>query len=376
MMPRLFEARFRIDSEVAHYIDFDTNGIGVLSDAISCTVTEKYNDAYTLDMEYPIGGAYWDEITVGRMIVAKPNEIQPTQPFTVVKVSRTMGGTLKVSAEHISYRLNGILCSRICATGLAETLYAIEQHSYDNPFFLRTDFTPPPKTFDTDIPKSVRAVIGDGDNCLVKKYNFELEYDRFDVYFRKSRGVDRDVSIQYGVNLTQLSQDTSIRDFATDIYPYYRKDGVYVELDEPIQYVHYSDYATVEKAIAVDLTDYFEDGAEVTQDALMDAAKAYMDNNLAKTIPDSLKISFVELGKTTEYAGILENVPIGLCDTISVVYKKFDVARRMKVVTTVYDVLADRYQSIEIGSPRTTLADTIVDLMTSGKIISALRNLR
>ncbi len=36
--------------------DFTTNGIGRLTDAISCKVTEERNGQYELHMEYPIDG--------------------------------------------------------------------------------------------------------------------------------------------------------------------------------------------------------------------------------------------------------------------------------------------------------------------------------
>ena len=49
MNPILFDA-----SELT----FDSNGLGVLSDAISCTVTEERNGAFELTLEYPISGMH------------------------------------------------------------------------------------------------------------------------------------------------------------------------------------------------------------------------------------------------------------------------------------------------------------------------------
>ena len=44
---------------------FSTNGIGRLSEAISCTVTEKKNSDYTLELMYPVKGKYFKELQPG-----------------------------------------------------------------------------------------------------------------------------------------------------------------------------------------------------------------------------------------------------------------------------------------------------------------------
>ena len=58
--------------------DFTTNGIGRLTDAISCKVTEERNGQYELHMEYPIDGHLMEEITYSRMSTrAKAITIRP-----------------------------------------------------------------------------------------------------------------------------------------------------------------------------------------------------------------------------------------------------------------------------------------------------------
>ena len=49
---------------------FDTNGLGRLSDAISCKVTEERNGQYELHMEYPIDGKLIEEVKYSRIILA------------------------------------------------------------------------------------------------------------------------------------------------------------------------------------------------------------------------------------------------------------------------------------------------------------------
>ena len=74
----------------------------------------------------------------------------------------------------------------------------------------------------------------------------------------------------------------------------------------------------------------------------------------------SLKVSFVPLWQTEEYKAIAPAERLNLCDIATVRFEKLGVNARAKVVQTVYDVLAGRYESITLGEASTNLADTIV----------------
>ena len=60
MIPVLFPA----DATV-----FTTQGLGKLSDAISCRVTEERNGPYELEMEYPVEGIHWGDVAVSKIII-------------------------------------------------------------------------------------------------------------------------------------------------------------------------------------------------------------------------------------------------------------------------------------------------------------------
>ena len=74
MIPILFDT-----TETA----FATNGIGRLSDAISCIVTEERNGAYELAMEYFEGGKHSEDRAIDRIIFAKPSALHDPQPFRI-----------------------------------------------------------------------------------------------------------------------------------------------------------------------------------------------------------------------------------------------------------------------------------------------------
>ena len=82
--------------------DFSTNGIGRLSDAISCTVTLEANGGYELAMTYPMTGEHFADIQMDSIILAKPDGRRNNQAFRVYKISKPLNGQVTINAEHIS----------------------------------------------------------------------------------------------------------------------------------------------------------------------------------------------------------------------------------------------------------------------------------
>ena len=51
--------------------NFESNGLGPLSDALACTVEENRNGAFELSMEYPVTGVLFEELKHGSIIFAR-----------------------------------------------------------------------------------------------------------------------------------------------------------------------------------------------------------------------------------------------------------------------------------------------------------------
>lgn len=51
--------------------NFESNGLGPLSDALACTVEENRNGAFELSMEYPVTGVLFDELKHGSIILPR-----------------------------------------------------------------------------------------------------------------------------------------------------------------------------------------------------------------------------------------------------------------------------------------------------------------
>lgn len=353
--------------------DISRNGIGVLSDATECTVTEELNGGYTLSMSYPVGGAHWLDIDVGMIIVCKPNDRTADQPFVIKNISKAMGGAIKIDAEHLSYNASGIMVSGFSATSAAEFSSGIARNAVDNANGL---------IFSTDIeksgsydganqpPRSMRSLLLDKKNSFVSIYGGELDYDGRYIYAVRQRGADNGVTIRYGKNLIALTQNRNIRQSASSGYPYwYKKDkdtAEYVELPEKIiKYENvFERLKNAKKTELIDLSKEFDSAPSV--DDLRSAAWKWHTENLQTQPKYTISLSFVELAKTTEYAEYaklgLPGESVMLGDTLTVINPEMEISAKLRVVKTVYDVLAGRYKSVDIGDPIDTLADTIIKM--------------
>ena len=92
----------------ANATTYFTQGLGALTDTISCTVTEELNGEYELEMQYPLEGIHFDEITDRSIIYAIPSPYRSPQPFRIYRITKPLNGIVTIYARHISYDLSGI----------------------------------------------------------------------------------------------------------------------------------------------------------------------------------------------------------------------------------------------------------------------------
>ena len=352
MIPILYEA---------FETEFNTNGIGLLSDAISCIVTEERNGIYELELTYPVQGHLYDYLCEEAIIKAKANDEDQPQLFRIYQSGRTM------NAEHISYELNGnpvenFSVSNVNAGTALNRL--LEKAVIPHKFKAYSDIlTTNSTSFDTIL--SVRNILGGTEGSILDKWRGEYHFDNYTVEFLKSRGEDNGVTIEYGKNLTDASQDKSTASVVTSIFPYavYRKDNegedITVTLSEKILKHDSSDNYAAPKCEIVDLSQEFESGIEITESMLREKAVSYL--NEIETEPQvSLTLSFVTLNKTKDYKNLKAMESIKLCDTVTVRIPKHNIDIKEKVVKVEYDTLKERYNSIEIGEVQTNLVKELV----------------
>ena len=347
MIPILYES---------NTTSFNTNGIGRLSDAITCIVTEERNGQYELQMTYPLDGALYNDLQVSRIIWAVPSDGEEEQAFRIYKVSRPISGIVTVYAEHISYQLSCVPISRYSATSAAAAMSGLASHAaVDCPFTFWTDLTTS-GDFSVDAPAGIRSMLGGTEGSILDVFGGEYKWDNYVVRLYAHRGADNGVTLRYGKNITDLKQEENITNTVTGVYPYWQdSDGNYVELTQKVVLSANAGNFPYPRVAVVDCSQEFE--TQPTQQQLLDWANDYIGKAGIGIPSVSIDVSFVALWQTEQYKDIAPLERVKLCDTVTVEYEKLGVSAKAKVISTEYDVLAERYNSIGIGDAKSTLTE-------------------
>lgn len=377
----------------------NTSGIGVLNDIISGEVTEERNGAYDLEIEYPICGSHFSDIQNGLIILCP---VYPKcqkdyyQAFRIYHISQPFNGIVRISAHHISYDLNKLICQpwETTAKTLAKALeylrlgiyYPIDQSASGDVSISNFDFKigPDKSNVESDMellwPKTARSILGGEEGSILDIYRGEYEFDNFEVILHQNRGRENSgISVIYKKNLLDFSKEDDIESTYDGVYPFYysentesNDDGeeitekILVQINDNDKnlpaYMLYddSDVNMSRKSLyLLDLTSNFE--YVPTPEQLRKAAEEFMTENELNRKNISLSISFEDLESSTDYERYRNFESIRLCDHVTIYTppefgnSKLDA----KCVKIVYDIISDRYSSIEVGSISGSISDTI-----------------
>lgn len=337
---------------------FTTNGVGRLSDALTCTVHEARNGEFELEMTYPVTGVHFADIVHSSIIVAKPSARRNLQAFRVYKITKPLNGRITVTAQHISYQLSFIPVSPFTATNLTNALQYLKSMAAEScPFTFTADFTSE-SDFSIPLPSSIRSYLGGRQGSLLDIYGGEWEFDNYAVKLHQARGEDNGYVIRYGKNLTELKQEESILNTYTGIYPYWQSEEDMQTLTQKVVHASTAANFPFQRTLVKDFSESFN--GKPTEAALLAYTERFIQNNNIGHPAVNLQIDFINLPDTEEYKGLIAGAKnLDLCDIVTVKFEKLNISETSKVVEIWWDVLRDRYQKIEIGNKRSSLATTI-----------------
>ena len=352
MIPILYES-----NELA----FVSGGLCRLPDVIECLVTEERNGIYECDFTYPVDGLHFDMIQPGRIIACTHDDRGDIQPFDIISYTKPIDGVVTFHAVHISYRQSLMVASGTSVNSLSDAFTMLESASPSNPFTYETDKSSVGYMAAADgEPRTVRQMLGGLEGSILDTYGGEYEWDRFTVTLHNNRGITRDLTIRYGVNMEDFSDETDYSGTYTAVIPFWRGDngkGSEVIVKASIVSSGITSYMGRELVVPLDLSDKFETKPTTAQ--LRSMAASMMSSDQVYLPARSISVKFVDLSKTPEYADLAQLMTCRLCDTISVVFPRYNMAGRFKIVKVVYDVLLNRYEEMELGTLSTSLADAL-----------------
>lgn len=373
MRPILYEQNERV---------FDTNGMGILHDAISAEVTEVRNAEFELELKYPVGGEWANALTQNRYILVKPNDYDEPHAFRIYEVEKEVDSNqITVKAVTKTDELSGNIIKPLSIksatpSGAWEQLkrVAVDPIEYNFISDIQTA-----KDTNMDIRNVLNAIAGE-EGSFIDTWGGEIKRTNNTIFLYSKRGKDHVTTIRPRKNLKNVKVKSSMAGKFTRILPYvtFTPEGE----NEPEQVIygdiikspHYDDYF-VKRIVPLDLSSEFNDssthkeGEEAKKKAPTPAqvtAKAqsyFTSKNKDADKPDlSVEVEMLPLQDSTEWdRRIIQALEkIQLCDTVDVYVPKIDCDVTVKVRKIVYDVLRERIIKIEAsssGSGRASLAD-------------------
>ena len=334
---------------------FTTNGLGRMADAISCVVEEERNGVYELEMKYPVDGLHFSDLALEMILYSRHCDATDLQPFRIYRITKPLNGIVTVNARHISYDLNKIVVKAFDAAAIGEAFLDFPLNAINScPFTFVTDKTTS-GNFSVRVPSSIRSVLGGVQGSILDVYGGgEYEWDHFTVKLHSARGTASGVTIRYGKNLSDMTHIDDSEDQYDGVAPFWDGEGGPVVINEG---AIYKTGATGTRTVPLDLSQEFQ--TKPTKAQLKTKATSYL-NSSDNTVPDeSIKISFVQLWQTEEYKNYAPLQRLKLCDTAEVIYTKIGVKVTAKVIGVRYNVLLERYDEMELGDPRKSLATTL-----------------
>lgn len=370
MIPRLYD----FDE-----LNFTSNGIGRMTDIISCKVTEERNGECLLEAEYPTNGIRADQIAELRFITAPYDDTNDLQPFVIYKVKRELK-KLTIYAKHVGMINNNLYIDPRMPSPMtvkqrfnelkekligysymsgSERIWRYPGHASKLSYY--TDINDTIQT-EGKVPLRVRDYIqgADGSICDALE-DGEVQYDKWQLRFTRERGKKSGAVFRYGVNISAITGTTA----STEAY-----SGcvIYSTFDNNLEYKPYSWQDGASRPVGilpnmklVDLT------PKMTQETVFSIrADSRNEAERRKTpwiVYNNITLNGYELSKLAEYEGKIPRRHLCLCDTVKVIYEPLNIKQDVKVVKLDYNVLKERYNSMTFGTTRKSITGVLKDLM-------------
>lgn len=355
-------------------IDF-THNEWVLNEIIECKVTEELKSDYTTELQYPLEDKdISGNLIIGSVVTIPTMDNRQDQQFRIIDKD-TSNDTISVQmqakllADLKENRLKAMTLTGMTRKQAIQAVLnaALDPHNYK----VGNLDTNTNTNVIVNIPEGsvLNALIGN-ENSILSEYGGEFIVNNNSIDIIDRRGDDNGVVIEYGKNLSSISEKTDNIDLATVLIPKcgdYRLPEYYIESPNVNKY---------EKRYfkEVELNFNIWDGENEKGEDQITLAEAYslmrltcnkmFTEDKVDQITFNYEINFIELSKTEEYKkyAVLETVNLG--DTVTVRHKKLNLDLQARVNKISYTVDCEGNKTIdtvEIGFTRKEITDIIKD---------------
>lgn len=317
----------------------------------------------TLRVTYALTQA-WKETVPARAVKA--------QLFRIYSVEQSEDGTqVRVRARHISYDLlyNLVLDYATTQPTAAGVVFGeILAHRQDKtlPFRMYSDVTETLPAADWGMKNPMAALL-DESGGAVRQARCMFLRDNFDLYAVKPVATDRGVTIRHGKNLTGAELTADDSQVYTHIVPVGEDAEGKPLLTEQVTFVSQQASYAYPRIKLLKVSGAKVGGKDADGNVLDAAAvRAKLAEEALKELASgvdqpqvTLKVSFLDLGGTEEYAAYAGLQRVHLYDTVRVVHGLRNIDTRAMVVGYVWNLVTAMYDEIELGDPFAEQLDTI-----------------
>lgn len=343
--------------------DFTTE-YGAISSLCEAFIEEERNGLFELSFIMLNTDSLFNYVKEENIVVVNANDALLNQKFRIYMTRKLMNNRVEVYARHISFDLMYDYIDNVSFTNQS-CEYALNQ------LFRNSNFSKHYKGY-SDIVNAqnysmsmanVLEAIGGKKGSIIDTFGTgaEILRDNENIHVLNKRGCDNEVTIEYKKNLTGFELEEDTTDLVTRISPYakYNDSETNEEIIVKADYVDSTLIANYSHPYikSIDYSDKFGDGEIPTVSKLQDLAKKEYKNNKVDIPKQNFKIEFIPLSKCVGYEGLEDK--ISLCDIVTIIDTRYNIKTQSKVIKTVFNVLKNRYESMELGEPRTSLGDVV-----------------
>lgn len=354
MKPILYEA---------NTVDFNNNGLGALTEAMFSQVTEERNGIFELSVVYPMSGKLYDKISEHMLLKVKPNKVDDPHVFRIYSLQiDSIAQTVSIDA---STKSNELVNNLVKDLAIENTTPQVALDLMKQFLVLTTEYD-----FISDITSNnsthwtnrnpLNCIAGE-EGSLVDVFGGEIKRGNRTIWLYANRGIDNPNIIRHGKNLQGFTVEYSTKGMTTAILPYFNEK---IEDSSETQMVYgdvvYSQYANNYPFIYLVAMDYSSE-EEVTDLATLNtkASQYFTEHNGIDKPSMSATVDMQDLSDSSEYKRFKSLEHIQLCDTVTVYSKKHKVNLTAKVTKIIFDTLLEKNVSLELGSIRTSLTESI-----------------
>ncbi|WP_373750323.1 phage tail spike protein, partial [Jeotgalibaca porci] len=362
--------------------DFFTLGLGPIQ-MLKATVTQERNGIFIFEGEILTDSPLFPLVLENYIIKADADHFLKDQRFRIKRIVPNHDGKAEIYAEHVSYLSRELTIKpEVSITGSAQTALSQWKASIVEPnlFVVDSDIPTSNKTkWRIDKVENPRMALGGVEGSILDVWGGEYRFDNYHISLLQKRGTTAKTVLAYGRNITDFEQERNIANTYTSIMPY----AIYNDANDNEVLVHIDGYVVDSEHInkypnrvvqAVNFSSEFEHDEVPTKVRLLALANHYIKANEIGVPSTSSKVSFVDLSKSPDYAEYAFLEQVNLCDDVRVYYPKLGVNTVAKVIRTVWNVLTESYDEIEIGQKRMSLVGQMQQQQQAIKEINTQTN--